>query len=314
MITKHHKAIAYWKTGIIAILWATMVLYALLITAYSASMPASAQEEPLERGRYLVETVAYCGICHNSRGPDGRMVPGMELAGGRVLAQNELRIVLPDLPPGDIRAVAPNITPDPETGIGKWTEAQIAAAIREGRRPNGSLIGPPMPINLYRGISDRDLTAIVSFVRSVPPKHNAITQRSTYPFSVEPYGPPVDHVADPADNPVARGAYIAGPLAHCIDCHTPVISVARRDWMRTGAGGVPFAGPSGIVASRNITPAGIGDWTDQQIRDVLTTGVGRDGRPRHPAMSARAPVFSRFTGSDMNDLIAYLRSLSPQQP
>ena len=49
----------------------------------------------------------------------------------------------------------------------------------------------------------------------------------------EPYGPPVDHVVDPADNPVARGAYIAGPLAHCIDCHTPVISVARRDWMRT---------------------------------------------------------------------------------
>ena len=63
-------------------------------------------------------------------------------------------------------------------------------------------------------------------------------------------------------------------------------------------------GTSGIVASRNITPAGIGDWTDQQIRDVLTTGVGRDGRPLHPAMSARAPGLF-ITGSDMNDLIAF---------
>ena len=89
------------------------------------------------------------------------MVPGKELAGGRVFVLDELRIVLPDLPPGDIRAVAPNITSDPETGIGQWTDAQIAIAIREGRRPNGSLIGPPMPINLYRGLSDHDLKAIL---------------------------------------------------------------------------------------------------------------------------------------------------------
>ena len=285
----------------------------LLVAVCFALNPASAQEEPLERGRYLVETVAFCGICHNARGPDGRMVPGMELAGGRVMPQNELRLVLPDLPPGDFRAVVPNITPDLETGIGQWTEAQIATAIREGRRPNGSLIGPPMPINLYRGLSDRDLTAIVTYLRSVPPKRNAITQRSTYPFPVERYGPPIDHVADPADNPVARGAYIAGPLAHCTACHTPLVSVTKWDWTRTGAGGVPFEGPSGIVFSRNITPTGIGDWTDQQIRTVLTTGVGYDGRPLHPGMSARAPVFARYTDRDMSDLIAYLRSLPPQK-
>jgi mono/diheme cytochrome c family protein len=312
MVMKHDKVTAYRVTGITPILWATMALCALPVAVCSAPRPASAQEEPLERGRYLVETVAFCGICHNSRGPDGRMVPGMELAGGRVMPLNEWRLVLPDLPPGDIRAVAPNITPDPETGIGQWTDAQIATAIREGRRPNGSLIGPPMPIHLYRGLSDHDLTAIVAYVRSVPPKHNAITQRSTYPFTVEPYGPQTDHVADPADDPVARGAYIAGPLAHCIACHTPLVSVAKWDWTRTGAGGVPFEGPSGIVMSRNITPAAIGDWTDQQIRNVLTTGVGHDGRALHPAMSARAAVFSRYTDRDMRDLIAYLRSLPPQ--
>jgi mono/diheme cytochrome c family protein len=169
-----------------------------------------------------------------------------------------------------------------------------------------------MPINLYRGLSDRDLTAIVTYLRSVPPKHNAITEHPTYPFSVEPYGPPIDHVADPADNPVARGAYIAGLLTHCIACHTPLVSVTKWDWTRTGAGGVPFEGPSGIVFSRNITPAGIGEWSDQQIRTVLTTGIGYDGRPLHPGMSARAPVFGRYTDRDMGDLIAYLRSLPPQ--
>jgi hypothetical protein len=68
----------------------------------------------------------------------------MELAGGRAMPMNEMRTVLSNIPPGDIRAVVPNITPDPETGIGRWTDAQIATAIREGRRPDGSIIGPPI--------------------------------------------------------------------------------------------------------------------------------------------------------------------------
>jgi mono/diheme cytochrome c family protein len=286
-----------------------------VLLVVSILRPAVAQENLLERGRYLVETAAYCGICHHARGSDGRMIPGMELAGGRVMILNEIRMVVPDIPPGDIRAVAPNITPDPETGIGRWTDTQIATAIREGRRPDGTNIGPPMPVNLYRRLSDSDLTAMVTYLRTVPPKYNVIP-RSSYPFPVDPYGPPIDHVADPPDNPVARGAYLAGPLAHCIDCHTPAVNVVQRDWTRTGAGGMPFQGPSGIVVSPNITPnkehGGIGDWTDQQIRDTLTKGVAPDGRPLLPAMMARAPVFSRFTDGDMSDLIAYLRSLPMQ--
>ena len=168
------------------------------LVALVCSRPTVAQDHL--RGRYLVETVAFCGVCHNSRGPNGQMIAGMELAGGRVMPLNEMRTVLSNIPPGDIRAVVPNITPDPETGIGRWTDAQIATAIREGRRPDGSIIGPPMPIALYRGLSDRDLTAIVTYLRTVPPKRNAVIQRSTYPFPVEPYGPSIDHVADPADD------------------------------------------------------------------------------------------------------------------
>lgn len=168
----------------------------------------------------------------------------MELAGGRVLAER------------GFRAVAPNITPDPETGIGRWSDAEIAAAIRNGQRPDGSLIGPPMPVELYRGISDRDLGAMVAYLRTVPPVRHAVVERSTYADPLTSYGPPVTSVPDPAqDDPVARGAYLAGPVAHCMDCHTPPLPGEHRDWSRMGAGGAPFAGPWGVAVARNITPS-----------------------------------------------------------
>ena len=63
-------------------------------------------------------------------------------------------------------AYAPNITPDKESGIGNWTDAQLITSIREGKRPDGSIIGPPMPIGLYRGLSDNDAKAIVAYMRN----------------------------------------------------------------------------------------------------------------------------------------------------
>jgi len=145
---------------------------ALLALAAAAAVPllssqAQAQQafqDPtvLERGRYLVETAAFCGLCHTTRGVEGRLLPGMELAGGRILAER------------GFRAVAPNITPNPETGIGRWSDAGIAAAIRNGQRPDSSLIGPPMPVEFYRGISDRDLGAMVAYLRTVPPVRHAM--------------------------------------------------------------------------------------------------------------------------------------------
>jgi len=104
------------------------------------------------------------------------------------------------------RAVVPNITPDPDTGIGRWSDAEIAAAIREGRRTDGTLIGPVMPIALYRGLSDRDLMAMVAYLRAVLPVQHALTARSTYPFQLTPYGPPVAGVPDPPETIRWRGA------------------------------------------------------------------------------------------------------------
>lgn len=269
-----------------------------------AAWPVEAQQQQgnaLARGRYLVETIAACGNCHTPKGPQGDL-PGRTLAGGMVF----------DEPP--FRAIASNITPDPETGIGRWTDAQIARAIREGIRPDGRIIGPPMPIELYRGISDGDLAAMVAFLRSVPAVRNAVPA-SEYRIPLPPsYGPPVAGVADPpANDPVARGAYLAGPLGHCTECHTPMAANGHREWSRTGAGGQTFDGPWGTSVARNITPdraAGIGAWTDAQIVRAVTQGVSSDGRRLFPPMGYAH--YARMTQRDLSDLVAYLRSLPPQ--
>ena len=285
----------------------------LVVVTATLSAPSSAQvsqQSPqdatvMERGRYVIEIAAACGFCHTTRGADGQLLPNMKLAGGRVIADR------------GFRAVVPNITPDPDTGIGRWSDAEIAAAIRDGRRPDGTLIGPVMPIALYHGLSDHDLMAMVAYLRAVPPVQHAVTERSTYPFRLTPYGPPVAGVPDPPDDdPVARGAYLAGPLAHCIDCHTPPLPGERRDWSRIGAGGVPVEVPGGVAVSRNITSSkeyGIKDWTDEQIIRVLTQGISADGRRLAPPMSGRAPIWAQLTERDRHDLVAYLRSLPPQE-
>ena len=227
------------------------------IAALFLSAPAMAQDAALlERGRYLVEVTAACGNCHTPKGPQGNLA-GRELAGGFVI----------DAPP--FRAVAPNITPDPETGIGRWTDAQIARAIREGIRPDGSLIGPPMPFEFYRNLSDRDLQAMVAYLRTVPPIRNAV-EKSTYRIPLPPsYGPPVTSVAPPADNPVARGAYLAGPVAHCLECHTPMGANGHLEMARLGGGGQQFPGPGGVAIARNLTPTGLGQWSDRSCGDMF---------------------------------------------
>ena len=268
-----------------------------------AALPAFAQPAgALARGRYLVELIAGCGNCHTPKGPQGDL-PGMGLAGGMVFDEQPFR------------AVASNITPDPQTGIGRWTDAQVARAIREGIRPDGRIIGPPMPMELYRGISDSDLAAMVAYLRSVPAVRNAVPA-SEYRMPLPPsYGPPVAHVPDPpANDPVARGAYLAGPIGHCIECHTPMTADGRRDWARTGAGGQSFDGPWGTSVARNITQdrdQGIGAWTDAQIVRAVTQGVSADGRPLFPPMGYG--YYARVSPADMGDLLAYLRSLRPQR-
>jgi mono/diheme cytochrome c family protein len=272
------------------------------IIAVSCLLSLGAQAQtPVERGAYLVNSIVACGNCHTPMGPKGPL-PGMELAGGTVFDEKPFT------------AHASNITPDKETGIGAWTDAQIAKAIREGIRPDGSLIGPPMPIELYRGISDSDLAAIVAYLRTVKPVANKVA-KSEYRMPLPPnYGPPVTSVAEvPRGNKAKYGAYLAGPLGHCIECHTPMAGPGQRDYQKsTGAGGFELRGPWGLAIAANITPhreTGIGKWTDAQIKRAITQGVRADGSPLNPPMAYA--YYARISAEDMEALVAYLRSLKP---
>ena len=121
-----------------------------------------------------------------------------------------------------ISAISPNITPAGPAG--DWTDEELARAIREGIRPDGTLIGPPMPFALYRGLSDTDLAAIVAFLRTVKPVEND-PPKSVYHIPLPPaWGPPVKHVADTPRGPPrpSTAPDIAGPIAHCLECHTPM--------------------------------------------------------------------------------------------
>lgn len=271
--------------------WTTVLLAAGLATTFPHA------ETRVERGRYLVQSIVACGNCHTPQGPDGP-IADKTLAGG---------LVVEDGPP--YTAISANITPDRDTGIGRWTDAQIATAIREGRRPDGTLIGPPMPIDLYRNISDTDVKAIVAYLRTLKPVRNKVA-KSTYRIALPPnYGPPVGKVPDvPRSDKVAYGRYLAGPLGHCIECHsTPDANGVPDRQNKLGAGGAVFPGPWGKSVSANITPTGLAKYSDAQIKTIVTTGVRPDGSRLKPPMGV--PYYARLSDADLDALVAWLRTL-----
>jgi len=263
------------------------------------SLQAQAQAPgSVERGKYLMNTVVACGNCHFQRGPQGQPLPEKGLSGGMVF----------DEPP--FKAYASNLTPDAETGIGKWTDAQLAKAIREGVRPDGSVIGPPMPSEFYRHMADDDLKAVIAYLRAQPAMKNAVP-KSKYNIPLPPnWGPPVTSVkAPPRTDKVAYGKYLAD-IGHCMECHTPRTEkgLVADQW---GAGGQTFKGPWGTSVARNLTPhaSGLKDWSDAEIAKAIRTGTDRKGQPLKPPMGFG--FYAGITEEDMGALIAYLRSLKP---
>lgn len=265
--------------------------------------PARAADPVLERGQYLMNGIVACGNCHTPRDADGRPIAGQELSGGFVVETPVFR------------AVAPNITPDPDTGIGRWTDAQIIRAIREGKRPDGSTIGPPMPIPFYRNLSDGDAAALVAALRAAKPVNHRV-EKSAYKIPLPPaYGPPLTTVsAPPREDKIAHGKYLAD-IAHCLECHTP-LARGQRDMTRAGAGGFELPGiPAGTVVSANLTPAnkdGMAFWTDAQVKATMTGGVRPDGRKLVPIMPF--DWYKHVDDRDMDALIAFLRTLKPAVP
>jgi mono/diheme cytochrome c family protein len=236
---------------------------ALTLMLLSGAIPAVAEEDAVTRGEYLVRAGG-CFSCHTVAG-------GEKLAGGRALAT----------PFGTF--YSPNITPDPRTGIGRWTDAQFLRALREGVRPDGANYFPVFPYPSFTGITDRDALAIKAYLFSLPSVHRENRPHDVpFPFSWRflqtgwkllfftpgPFQPAPDRSVT-----YNRGAYLVTALAHCGECHTP------RNFLGATRSGQRLAGtldgPDGQLVP-NITPdpdTGIGKWEKDDVVELLRTGT-----------------------------------------
>ncbi|MGA3403367.1 MAG: c-type cytochrome [Acetobacteraceae bacterium] len=282
----------------------TAAALVLAMPVAAALRPAQAAETALDRGTYLMRGIVACGNCHTPKDANGHPLADQELSGGVAI----------DAPV--FHAVAPNITPDKATGIGNWTDAQIIDAIRNGKRPDGSTIGPPMAIPFYSRMSDSDARAIVAYLRAVKPIHHPV-EKSSYKIPLPAaYGPRVTHVADTSrQNHLAYGRYLA-TIGHCLECHTPQLPSGQLDMRRLGAGGRELpAFPSGMTVSANLTPAnpnGMAHWTNAQVETAITSGVRPDGR--RLALLMAFDWYKTIDKADLDAVVAYLRTLPAATP
>ena len=276
-------------------------LAASLAVTLLASGVALAQT-PVERGNYLVNTIMTCGNCHSPKGPP-EVVAGKEFSGG-------IRF---DEPPFDV--TASNITPDKETGIGAWSDADIKKALLDGVRPNGVRLAEIMPTNFYRILTPSDLNAIVAYLRSLTPVRNKVPDpiyKIALPHVIFP-GAEKPFAQRDLNEKVKRGFYLA-TIGHCMECHTPMTPTHIDYENSLGKGGREFPGPWGVSKSVNITShrtAGIGAWSDAEIKRAITQGISRDGRKMLPPMGYG--YYAKMTERDLDAIVAYLRTVPPKE-
>jgi mono/diheme cytochrome c family protein len=276
-------------------------MWAVLALSFALAGGAQAQSDLVKRGDYLVNTIMTCQNCHTPMGPNG---PDFSKALSGGLSWDE--------PP--FKVTAANITPDKETGIGNWTDEQIKTLLRTGKRPNGVPVAAVMPYGFYKILTDRDMDAIVAYLRSVKPVSNKVPA-PVYRLpavSQTPPGADKPFTEDMLKDKVKNGFYLA-TIGHCFECHTPM-GPRGHDWAEYGKGGMKFPGPWGQSISRNLTSSkdkGLGGWTDAQIKTAITTGVSKDGSRLKPPMGF--PYYAHMTGADLDAVIAYLRTVPAQE-
>src|SRR5262245_22227043 len=278
----------------------------LLLGILAATTAAAAAADPaqLERGAYLF-IAADCQACHTDVKNKGAL-----MAGGRALAT----------PFGTF--YSPNITPDPETGIGNWTDEDFIRALREGVSPAGDYYFPVFPYPSYTRITDQDIRDLKAYLFSLPPvkqtnKEHEVDFPFGWRFTLGPWqwlnftsGP---LSPDPSKSGTwNRGAYLVRALGHCGECHTP------RGWLggtdeEYALSGTPD-GPEGQKVP-NITPdkaTGIGGWEKADVVRVLRTGMLPDGDYAGDGMGETVDFStSKLTDADRDAMAEYLLSLPP---
>ena len=273
-----------------------------LVALVVASGAAHATDDAVTRGEYLVHAGG-CISCHTVPG-------GTKFAGGRALGT----------PFGTF--YSPNITPDRETGIGAWSDADFQRALREGIGPNGRHYFPVFPYPSFTGITDDDARAIKAYLFSLAPAHAPDREHDvSFPFSWRflqdgwrlmffdegPFQP--DKRASAAYN---RGAYLVTALAHCGECHTPRNFLGAVDSDRALSGNPD--GPDGQIVP-NTTPdpkTGIGDWDRDDIATLLKTGETPEHAQVKGAMHEAIEDGLKYLTDD--DRAAIATSLVAQKP
>lgn len=275
-----------------------------------AATAAPEDAAQVERGRYLA-TVGNCATCHTAAG-------GESYAGGVVF----------DTPFGAIHST--NITPDPDAGLGRWTLTDFARAMRQGVRADGAHLYPAFPFPSFTNVTDADLVALWSYLRTVPPSKTAAKQNGLgFPFN-QRWGmglwkalffEPGAYVADASQSAEwNRGAYLVQGLAHCGACHTPRNRLGAEIRDQAFAGGtLQRAGKKGTLrrwSAVNLTPSalGLGHWSRDDITSYLLTGMSARAGTFGPMNEVILNSTRHLTRDDAQAIATYLKSLPAIDP
>lgn len=279
--------------------WGRLVVAFWLLWPQAGS---AADAEQLARGEQVLR-IGGCAHCHTAK-------EGPALAGGDALVT----------PFGTF--YAPNITPSKTTGIGGWSEADFAKAMREGLSPKGDPYYPAFPFTSYTRMTDEDLKDLKAYLDSVPAVEQASRPHELgFPFNQRwglhawrlAFFTPGRFTPDPArSREWNRGAYLAESLGHCQECHTPrtFYGVLEKDRAYAGA----TLGKEKIPNLTTDKKAGLGDWTKGDVKGLLSMGMTPDGDFVGGEM---AKIVEHGTGklpaADLDALVEYLISLPPKQ-
>jgi mono/diheme cytochrome c family protein len=250
----------------------------------------------IQRGRYLAD-MGDCGACHTLPGS------GVMLAGGRPI----------ETPFGTL--LGPNITPDPETGIGAWTDDEFINSLTKGTGRNGTHLYPAMPYTYMTKITREDAIAIRAYLNTIPAVHNPVQPNQLpFPFDVRAGLVAWDELNfRPGEfKPVAgksatwnRGAYIVEGPAHCGLCHTPKNAAGGDETSRRLKG---YALQGWFAPDITNDPRrGIGSWSVEEIVTYLKTGHNRFSAASGPMAEAIMDSISKLTDDDLKAIATYLK-------
>ena len=272
------------------------------LTAPPQRWSASAAYTPNAANGEIIFNAGGCSSCHAVPNQPDRL----KLGGGVAIAS----------PFGTF--YAPNISPDPDDGIGRWSEADFVNAVRKGISPDGTHYFPAFPYTSYAHATVPDVRDLFAFLKTLPPVKGKVRDHDVpFPFNIRrnvgiwkllffddrlimP-----DQSRPPSWN---RGAYLVNSFGHCAECHTP------RNFLGGIIASQRFAGapnPEGEGWVPNVTQKGIGDWSKKDISDFLENGVTPDGDSAGGSMVRVIKNTSQLKPADRDAIAEYVKSLPP---